>query len=79
MIEEEKQLQQIIAELECVLAPLIAGARTYFGNDQSGYYKWICKASTLKLGAPTVPFEELTPERMARPLAQVFQENYTKK
>lgn len=79
MQKNEKYFIQIKSELEQTLLPLIPKAKIYFKDDDGGYFIWLSKASTLKSGAPQIPFEELTPEKLSRPLGQVIKENSEKK
>lgn len=79
MEDKSKFFEQIFSELEQSLQPLIIDAKKYYGDDEAGYFVWMCKASQLKRFAPSIPFTELTPEKLNRPISQVSKESSLKR
>ncbi len=67
-------LEEFKKTAEAALQPLIAEAKIYFGDDEAKYFIWLQKASFLKLGKPELPFDQLTPQAMDRPLVEIFRQ-----
>ena len=65
-------------EAEEILKPIIDEAKKYYGDDDSGYFNWLQKAAFLKMHAPKISLEELTPKAFNKPLIKVLIETLKK-
>ncbi len=59
-------------EVEVLLNPIIDEAKKYYGDDEAAYFNWLQKAAFIKMHAPDIQIEELTPQTMARPLNRII-------
>ena len=47
-------------------------SKKYYGDDEAAYFNWLQKAAFIKMHAPDIQIEELTPQTMARPLNRII-------